>query len=89
MSERPCTIDPSVSVSEHSFLADSALSFYAMAILDDLNAFLEEHRRCGELRNGTSAARPDVVWIDCSCGGYIAEPVASTQDDPEEKGGLS
>ena len=53
-----------------------------MAILDDLDAFIQEHRRCGELRNGASAARAEIVWIECSCGAYIAKPINSTDDDP-------
>jgi hypothetical protein len=52
-----------------------------MAILDDLDAFIREHRRCGELRNGTNAARAQVVWIDCSCGGRIAKPINPTEED--------
>lgn len=55
----------------------------AVGILEDLDGFVQEHRRCGELTNGTSTARPELVWINCSCGGYIAKPIAPTQDDPE------
>jgi hypothetical protein len=54
-----------------------------MAILDDLDAFIQEHRRCGELSNGTGGCRPEVVWIDCSCGGRIAKPINPTEDDPD------
>ncbi len=56
-----------------------------MAILDDLDAFLLEHRRCGELRSGFEEGEEssEIVWMDCTCGGHIAKPVAPTQDDPE------
>jgi len=54
-----------------------------MAIRDDFDAFIQEHRRCGELRNGTSTDRGEVVWIDCSCGGQMAKPTVPMKDDPE------
>ena len=60
-----------------------------MSIGDDLEAFLQEHRRCGELRSGTQEARAthEVVWIDCTCGGYIAKPVDARDEDAGGKQG--
>jgi hypothetical protein len=37
-------------------------------LLDDLDAFLQEHRRCGELDTGVE---PTAVWITCSCGAAL------------------
>jgi hypothetical protein len=41
-------------------------------VLASFVAFLEEHRRCGELDGGTDDGR---VWLACSCGAEIAHPV--------------
>jgi hypothetical protein len=38
----------------------------------DLDAFIAEHRRCGDLDNGTANER---VWMTCSCGARIERPV--------------
>ena len=35
------------------------------ALLAALDAFLQEHRRCGELDGGLDG---DTVWLVCSCG---------------------
>jgi len=35
------------------------------ALLTALDAFLQEHRRCGELDGGLDG---DTVWLVCSCG---------------------
>jgi len=35
------------------------------ALLSALDAFLQEHRRCGELDGGLDG---DTVWLVCSCG---------------------
>ena len=34
----------------------------------DLDAFLQEHRRCGDL---DSAVEGDRVWMTCTCGAVI------------------
>jgi len=52
-----------------------------MSILDDLEAFLQEHRHCGELRSGTWEARVIHGVVDCSCGGYVAKPINSADED--------
>ena len=41
-------------------------------LLDDLNAFSQEHRRCGELDGGFDGAD---VWMMCSCGAVLARPL--------------
>lgn len=48
-------------------------------LLVALDAFLQEHRRCGELDGGVECER---VWMACECGGGIAHPVepASTAE---------
>src|SRR5215467_7267637 len=38
-------------------------------LLDDLHAFLQEHRRCGELDGGFDGA---YVWLTCTCGAVLA-----------------
>ena len=42
-------------------------------LLDDLDAFLQEHRRCGELDGGVDGAR---VWMACSCGAVLTRFLA-------------
>lgn len=34
-----------------------------------LDAFLQEHRRCGDLDSGVDS---EVVWMTCDCGAKIA-----------------
>ena len=41
-------------------------------LLTALNAFLQEHRRCGELDGGDAEGH---VWIACECGASIAHPI--------------
>ncbi len=62
-----------------------------MPIAGDLEAFLQEHRRCGDLRSGIhEALDPDpIIWMDCSCGGYIAKLVTHPLDSRDRKGGPS
>jgi hypothetical protein len=38
-------------------------------LLADLDAFLHEHRQCGDLSAGVEGP---VVWFDCDCGARIA-----------------
>jgi hypothetical protein len=40
-----------------------------VTLLADLDAFLQEHRRCGDL---DSAVEDDRVWMTCSCGATIS-----------------
>jgi hypothetical protein len=37
--------------------------------LATLDAFLQEHRRCGDLDGGADG---DVIWMSCDCGAGIA-----------------
>jgi hypothetical protein len=41
-------------------------------LLDDLNAFFQEHRRCGELDSGADGRQ---VWMTCACGARIIRPL--------------
>ena len=41
-------------------------------ILDALDAFLQKHRRYGELDGGVEGER---VWMACSCGGALDGPL--------------
>ena len=41
-------------------------------LLAALDAFLQEHRRCGELDGGVERGR---VWMACDCGADIVHPV--------------
>ena len=41
-------------------------------ILAALDAFLQEHRRCGDLEGGVVEGR---VWMACDCGGAVSHPV--------------
>jgi hypothetical protein len=40
-------------------------------LLAALDAFLQEHRRCGELDGGVDA---ELVWMSCECGAQLARP---------------
>ena len=42
------------------------------APLNALIAFVEEHRRCGDLDGGVDGER---VWLACECGAAIMHPV--------------
>jgi hypothetical protein len=44
-------------------MADPAVSF-----LLALDAFVQEHRRCGELEAGVE---PALVWMTCDCGAEL------------------
>jgi len=37
-------------------------------LIDDLEAFLQEHRRCGWLDSGVE---DDRVWMTCECGAAL------------------
>jgi hypothetical protein len=39
-------------------------------LLTALDAFLQEHRRCGELDGGVDGDR---VWMGCECGATLTE----------------
>ncbi len=45
-------------------------------LLAALNAFLQEHRRCGELDGGVEGGR---VWMACDCGADIVQPVQGAE----------
>ena len=40
-------------------------------LLAALDAFVREHRRCGDLDGGLDGER---VWLACSCGAQIVHP---------------
>jgi ribosomal silencing factor RsfS len=51
------------------------------SVLDALVAFVDEHRRCGELDGGLEDGR---VWMVCDCGADIVhavEPASREQLD--------
>ncbi len=39
-----------------------------MTLPADLNAFIQEHRRCGDL---DAAVEGDRIWMTCTCGAAI------------------
>ena len=41
-------------------------------VWDSFEAFLHEHRACGELDSGVEGER---LWAACSCGGALAQPL--------------
>ncbi len=41
-------------------------------LLTDLDAFLQEHCRCGDLEGGVDDA---VVWMACDCGAQLVRRV--------------
>ena len=46
-------------------------------LLAALDAFMQEHRRCGELDGGVDGDR---VWMVGDCGAGIAHPLAALVD---------
>jgi hypothetical protein len=40
-----------------------------LTLLADLDAFFQEHERCGDLDSGLDGDR---VWMTCTCGAVIA-----------------
>ena len=47
-------------------------------LLASLDAFLQEHRRCGDLDAGVEAA---VVWMACDCGAELVRPLKEPSKD--------
>ncbi len=45
-------------------------------LLTPLDAFLQEHRRCGELDGGLDRGH---VWMTCNCGADIVPPIQPAQ----------
>lgn len=47
------------------------------ALLTDLDAFLQEHRRCGDLDGGLERGPREypTVWLACSCGAVFCRPM--------------
>ena len=45
-------------------------------LLTPLDAFLQEHRRCGELEGGLDRCH---VWMACNCGADIVHPIQPAQ----------
>jgi len=41
-------------------------------LLAAIDAFVQEHRRCGELEGGVER---ELVWMACSCGGNLGRPI--------------
>jgi hypothetical protein len=51
-------------------------------ILDDLDAFLQEHRRCGKLDANVEGAW---LWMSCECGAGIARRLNHSPADPNKR----
>jgi hypothetical protein len=47
-------------------------------LLAALDAFLQEHRRCGELDAGVE---PVLVWMSCDCGAELVQPLDEPSKD--------
>ena len=45
-------------------------------LLATLDAFMQEHRRCGVMDSGVDGGR---VWMACDCGTSIAHPVTPAE----------
>jgi len=41
-----------------------------------LDAFVQEHRRCGELDGGVEDER---VWMACDCGAGVGHPITPAE----------
>jgi hypothetical protein len=56
-----------------NFVPDNLQAFRytpAVPLLTDLEAFLSEHRCCGDLDDGVQVGR---VWLTCTCGAVISK----------------
>lgn len=51
-------------------------------LLAALDAFVQEHRRCGELDGGVDG---DVVWMTCECGAKLARMRGELLDSPQRR----
>jgi hypothetical protein len=49
-------------------------------LLGALDAFLQEHRRCGDLDGGVERGH---VWMTCDCGADIVHPLPRAEIFPE------
>ena len=49
-------------------------------LLAALDAFLQEHRRCGDLGPGIE---PALVWMAWDCGGELVRPLDKPRKDKE------
>ena len=47
-----------------------------MTLLSDLEAFYEEHRRCGELESDVTDGEPGWIVMACTCGAQIARRIS-------------
>jgi hypothetical protein len=47
-------------------------------VLTALDAFLQEHRRCGELDGGVEGDR---VWMSCDCGAELVSPLRNPVEE--------
>ncbi len=50
-------------------------------LLAALDAFVQEHRRCGELDGGVDSER---VWMACDCGAAITHRVEPAESGLED-----
>lgn len=66
----------------HSQVVASGSELGTVSLLNDLDAFYLEHRRCGDLAGDVhdpDGANPH-VWMSCTCGACLnREIVASTE----------
>jgi hypothetical protein len=52
-------------------------------LADDLDAFVVEHRRCGELDGGVTDGANAQVWFACGgCGARIVRPADPPAESP-------
>lgn len=47
-----------------------------MTLLSDLEAFYQEHHRCGELESDVTDGEPVWVVMACACGAQIARLIS-------------
>jgi hypothetical protein len=47
-----------------------------VTLLGDLNAFYQEHRRCGELESEVTDGEPEWIVMSCTCGAQIVRRIS-------------
>jgi hypothetical protein len=50
-------------------------------LIDALDTFAQEHRRCGELDGGGDDGH---VWMACECGANIAHPIPPSESSSSQ-----
>ena len=87
MKFRSIAVEGPIGVGKTSFVELLARKFDAHRVLEQfenpfLDAFYQEHCRCGDLNTDTTDPERVVMW--CSCGGRIARRIPACEPDSRD-----